>query len=85
MILTCLLGGWCYSVIAGRAVKKEYLALATFGSIGAVSWLASRRSGGSQPAKQEETKIESSSKEEEEFIKSFIAEAEKEEAAAAKH
>ncbi|PIL27633.1 hypothetical protein GSI_10785 [Ganoderma sinense ZZ0214-1] len=73
-----------YSVILGRAIKNEYLALGTiFGTVG-LSMLAT--SGGKKEAPaakptlaqvKDTVKIDASSKEEEEFIRSFIAEAEK--------
>lgn len=37
----------CYSVIAGRKIASEYLALATFGGVGAI--VALSRTGSSKP------------------------------------
>ncbi|KAI0251902.1 hypothetical protein BJV78DRAFT_1207610 [Lactifluus subvellereus] len=71
--------------ILGRAIKTEYLALGTLLSTVGLSYAAA--SGGSKDAKpihkqtlqevKDSVKLDSSSKEEEEFIKNFVAEAEK--------
>ncbi|KAI1798079.1 hypothetical protein LXA43DRAFT_7483 [Ganoderma leucocontextum] len=71
-------------VILGRAIKNEYLALGTiFGTVG-LSMLAT--SGGKKEAPaakptleqvKDTVKIDASSKEEEDFIRKFVAEAEK--------
>jgi len=68
-------------VILGRAIKTEYLALGTiFGTVG----LAMGLSGGSKEPKlktveqvKNSVKLDASAKEEEDFIKQFIADAEK--------
>ncbi|ETW75900.1 hypothetical protein HETIRDRAFT_106543 [Heterobasidion irregulare TC 32-1] len=77
------LRGCSYSVVLGRAVKTEFLALGTLVGTAALSYAAA--SGGSKEAPKtslqevkDAVKIDSSSKEEEDFIKTFIAEAEKE-------
>ncbi|KAI0264736.1 hypothetical protein BC834DRAFT_882341 [Gloeopeniophorella convolvens] len=70
--------------ILGRAIKTEYLAIGTLLSTVGLAYVSS--SGGSKDATpknslqavRDSVKFESSSKEEEEFIKTFIAEAEKE-------
>ncbi|TBU23646.1 hypothetical protein BD311DRAFT_810589 [Dichomitus squalens] len=74
-----------FDVILGRAIKNEYLALGTiFGTVG-LSLLAT--SGGKKDAPaakptleqvKDSVKIDASSKEEEEFIRKFVADAEKE-------
>ncbi|KAI0360549.1 hypothetical protein OH77DRAFT_1393110, partial [Trametes cingulata] len=72
-------------VILGRAIKNEYLALGTiFGTVG-LTMLATggkKQAPAAKPTTLEQVKdtvkIDASSKEEEEFIKNFIAEAEKE-------
>ncbi|KAI8985026.1 hypothetical protein BD414DRAFT_418110, partial [Trametes punicea] len=72
-------------VILGRAIKNEYLALGTIlGTVG-ITMLATggkKEAPASKPATLEQVKdsvkVSASSKEEEEFIKNFIAEAEKE-------
>ncbi|KAI0827073.1 hypothetical protein BC628DRAFT_1370690 [Trametes gibbosa] len=71
-------------VILGRAIKNEYLALGTiFGTVG----IAMLSTGGKKEAPaakptlaqvKETVKVNAGSKEEEDFIKNFIAEAEKE-------
>ncbi|KAH8089739.1 hypothetical protein HD553DRAFT_304683 [Filobasidium floriforme] len=64
-------------VIAGRAIKNEYLALGTILSTAAIAMASS---GGSKEAPApvaEQKNIETGSKEEEDFIKQFVAEAEK--------
>ncbi|KAH9974017.1 hypothetical protein BGW80DRAFT_1304831 [Lactifluus volemus] len=71
--------------ILGRAIKPEYLALGTLLSAVGLSYAAT--SGGSKGAAsgykqtlqevKDSVKFDSSSKEEEEFIKNFIADAEK--------
>ncbi|KAH9896989.1 hypothetical protein C8Q73DRAFT_688018 [Cubamyces lactineus] len=70
-------------VILGRAIKNEYLALGTIFSAVGITMLAT---GGKKEAPaqkptlaqvKDSVKIDASSKEEEEFIKNFIAEAEK--------
>ncbi|KAH9055628.1 hypothetical protein EDB87DRAFT_1639463 [Lactarius vividus] len=70
--------------ILGRAIKTEYLALGTLLSTVGLSYAAasggSNEASGSKKTLQEvkdSVKFDSSSKEEEEFIKNFIAEAEK--------
>jgi len=69
-------------VILGRAVKTEYLALGTlFGTVALTMGL----SGGSKEAKpttlqqiKETVKMDAGSKDEEDFIRKFVADAEKE-------
>ncbi|KDR76467.1 hypothetical protein GALMADRAFT_246833 [Galerina marginata CBS 339.88] len=70
--------------IFGRAIKNEYLALATFGTTFGGAWLATR-GGKTAQAKpttvnqaKESVPINASSSEEEQFILNFIKEAEKE-------
>ncbi|GJJ10354.1 hypothetical protein Clacol_004580 [Clathrus columnatus] len=63
-------------VIAGRAIKSEFLALGTLLSTAAVAAI-SMSGDKKEKAKPEAVKIEASSNEEEEFIRNFIAEAEK--------
>ncbi|KAI0765385.1 hypothetical protein C8Q74DRAFT_1288075 [Fomes fomentarius] len=72
-------------VILGRAIKNEYLALGTiFGTVGATLLATSGGKKASPAAKptleqvKDSVKISASSREEEEFIKAFIADAEKE-------
>ncbi|TFK38096.1 hypothetical protein BDQ12DRAFT_683967 [Crucibulum laeve] len=78
--------------ILGRAIKNEHLALGVLVSTFGGAYLATR--GGSsdaakKPASVQQAKasvpINAGSSEEEKFIQNFIAEAEKEGAAAAKH
>ncbi|KAI0777298.1 hypothetical protein BD413DRAFT_467344, partial [Trametes elegans] len=71
-------------VILGRAIKNEYLALGTiFGTVG-LTLLATGGKKEASAAKptleqvKQSVKVDASSREEEEFIKNFIAEAEKE-------
>ncbi|RXK42685.1 hypothetical protein M231_00241 [Tremella mesenterica] len=67
-------------VIAGKAIKNEYLALGTiFAAVGAavVSSGGSKKSSSTIPPIAETVKSES--KEEADFIQQFVAEAEKEE------
>ncbi|KAJ7637062.1 hypothetical protein FB45DRAFT_908130 [Roridomyces roridus] len=74
--------------IFGRAIPKQYLSMATLGSIAGVAMYASRGDKAAAPKTVEEAKkavpINAGSSEEEEFIRKFIADAEKE-GAAAKH
>ncbi|KAF8632841.1 hypothetical protein AX15_001647 [Amanita polypyramis BW_CC] len=80
-------------VILGRAVKNEYLSLGILTTAFGGAWLATRGGGNksaAQPQSVEQAKasvsLNASSSEEEEFIKKFIAEAEKEDAhGGAKH
>ncbi|KAJ7236195.1 hypothetical protein C8J57DRAFT_1376996 [Mycena rebaudengoi] len=76
-------------MIFGRAVRKEYLSIATLGSIGGIAAWASSGSKKQAPKNAEDAKLSvplnAGSSEEEEFIRKFIAEAEKESAAASKH
>ncbi|KAG8933558.1 hypothetical protein FRC03_005977 [Tulasnella sp. 419] len=69
-------------VIAGRAIKNEYLALGTLLSVGALSWglTSGSSSKPKAPPKSEPIKVPGASGEEEDFIKAFVAEAEKAEA-----
>ncbi|KAF5334747.1 hypothetical protein D9611_012969 [Ephemerocybe angulata] len=69
--------------ILGRAIKNEYLALGTFATAFGGAFLATR--GGNKkaaPATPEQAKaavpINAGSKDEEEFVRNFIAAAEKE-------
>ncbi|KAG2003653.1 hypothetical protein CC2G_004242 [Coprinopsis cinerea AmutBmut pab1-1] len=73
--------------ILGRAIKNEYLALGTFASAFGLAFLSTR--GGDKQAPpttvqqaKAEVPINAGSKDEEEFIKKFLAEAEKEGAGA---
>ncbi|KAI0790332.1 hypothetical protein C8Q75DRAFT_806267 [Abortiporus biennis] len=74
-------------VIFGRAIKNEYLAIGTL--LGTAGLAVASLSGGKKDAAapsgkatleqvKESVKINASSSEEEEFIKKFIADAEKE-------
>ncbi|KAL1941759.1 hypothetical protein VTO73DRAFT_6759 [Trametes versicolor] len=72
-------------VILGRAIKNEYLALGTiFGTVGATLLATGGKKEPAPIAKptlqqiKETVKVNASSSEEEDFIKNFIAEAEKE-------
>ncbi|KAI0674439.1 hypothetical protein C8Q78DRAFT_967479, partial [Trametes maxima] len=72
-------------VILGRAIKNEYLALGTiFGTVGIAALATGGKKEPAPAAKptlqqvKESVKVDASSREEEEFIKNFIAEAEKE-------
>ncbi|EIW55452.1 uncharacterized protein TRAVEDRAFT_49942 [Trametes versicolor FP-101664 SS1] len=72
-------------VILGRAIKNEYLALGTiFGTVGATLLATGGKKEPAPAAKptlqqiKETVKVNASSSEEEDFIKNFIAEAEKE-------
>jgi len=69
--------------ILGRRIANEWLALGTFATVGTLAVYST--SGGSKaPANAKpEPPVTGSSKEEEDFIKNFIAEAEKEEKATA--
>ncbi|EJD54772.1 hypothetical protein AURDEDRAFT_156550 [Auricularia subglabra TFB-10046 SS5] len=68
-------------VIAGRQVPKYVLSLGTYGSVGLISYLATRGGDKKAAAKPETPSFQSSSKDEEDFIKNFVAEAEKADAA----
>ncbi|KAL6305988.1 hypothetical protein BKA93DRAFT_824484 [Sparassis latifolia] len=74
------------SVILGRAVKTEYLAIGTIlGAVGLGMLSAGGKKETAAPAKtieqvKETVKFTAGSSEEEEFIKKFVADAEKEEA-----
>ncbi|TFK67585.1 hypothetical protein BDN72DRAFT_842855 [Pluteus cervinus] len=77
-------------IILGRAIKNEHFALGVLGAAFGGAWLATAGKKSTPPPKTtQEAKasvpINAGSSEEEEFIKKFIAEAEKEEAGAAKH
>ncbi|KIM21280.1 hypothetical protein M408DRAFT_333587 [Serendipita vermifera MAFF 305830] len=64
-------------VVAGRKIATEYLALATIGAIGGITAFQMR--GSSKPkAKPIQELSATGSKEEEDFIRNFVAEAEKE-------
>jgi len=63
-------------VIAGRAIKNEYLALGTFGLTGAITAIS--MSGGDKKAATRPTPITASSSEEESFIKDFVSKMESE-------
>jgi len=64
-------------VIAGRAIKNEYLALGTFGLTGAIAALSMR--GGDKKAATKPAPISAgSSSDEESFIKDFVAKMEEE-------
>ncbi|PVG00804.1 hypothetical protein CPB86DRAFT_690625, partial [Serendipita vermifera] len=65
-------------VVAGRKIASEYLAIGTLAAVGGL--VAISRSGSSKPkAKPIEPQLSTSgNKEEEDFIRNFIAEAEKE-------
>ncbi|KDQ10324.1 hypothetical protein BOTBODRAFT_36425 [Botryobasidium botryosum FD-172 SS1] len=73
-------------VIAGRAIKNEFLALGVLFGTGAIAYASTRGSSGAAKAKANEVKEGNfapgtfSSSDEEAFIKKFIADAEKEEA-----
>ncbi|KAJ7070301.1 hypothetical protein B0H15DRAFT_870790 [Mycena belliarum] len=72
-------------MIFGRAVPKQYLSMATLGSIAGFT-VYSRMGKAAAPKTVEEAKkavpINAGSSEEEEFIRRFIADAEKESAGA---
>ncbi|KAF7323808.1 hypothetical protein MKEN_00602000 [Mycena kentingensis (nom. inval.)] len=67
--------------IFGRAIPKQYLSIATLTTIAGVA-VASRSGSSSAPKSVDEAKksvpLNAGSKEEEDFIRAFIAEAEKE-------
>ncbi|KZT53743.1 hypothetical protein CALCODRAFT_486115 [Calocera cornea HHB12733] len=69
------------TTILGRTIANEYLALGTFFATGLGTWAAMRKPaapvGPNGKVVKPEPKIEASSKEEEDFIKAFVAEAEK--------
>ncbi|KAH9852513.1 hypothetical protein C2E23DRAFT_825896 [Lenzites betulinus] len=71
-------------VILGRAIKNEYLALGTIFSTVGLTLLATGGKKEAPAAKptlaqvKESVKVNAGSREEEDFIKNFIAEAEKE-------
>ncbi|GHJ90232.1 hypothetical protein NliqN6_6634 [Naganishia liquefaciens] len=65
-------------VIAGRAIKNEYLALGTILSTAAIAMAATSGEKKAPAPVQEQSNIEASSSEEADFIKNFVAEAEKE-------
>jgi len=75
-------------VIFGRAIKTEYLTLGTLFTTGAVTYasLGGSKKEAPSPGKplvervKEAVPIKAGSSEEEQFIKNFIAEAEKEDA-----
>ncbi|KAJ1986090.1 hypothetical protein H4R33_003559 [Dimargaris cristalligena] len=66
-------------MIFGKLVKNEYLVLATFASLGALGYAATRPKPGA-PKADNIPPIVSSSAEEENFIKEFIKLAEADEA-----
>ncbi|KAK7018985.1 hypothetical protein R3P38DRAFT_2875591 [Favolaschia claudopus] len=74
--------------ILGRAIPKEYLSMGVLGSL--AGFVAYKQTGKKNiPKSVEEAKkavpINAGSSEEEQFIRKFIADAEKEGAAASKH
>lgn len=74
-------------VIFGRAIKNEYISLGVLTTTFGGAWLATRgkkssamHAGQSVQQAKESVPINASSSDEEEFIKTFIKEAEKEDA-----
>ncbi|EJT99214.1 hypothetical protein DACRYDRAFT_117981 [Dacryopinax primogenitus] len=74
-------------MILGRPIASEYLAIGTFLLTGVGAWAATRKSAvppaaaGAKIIKPAEVTVQGASKEEEEFIRQFVAEAEKEDKA----
>ncbi|KZV84706.1 hypothetical protein EXIGLDRAFT_776229 [Exidia glandulosa HHB12029] len=74
------------SVIAGRTIPKYVISLSTFGAVGALAVLGSGGKKADAGAKHDAAPaFSSSSKDEEDFIKNFVAEAEKADTSGAKH
>ncbi|CCA76859.1 hypothetical protein PIIN_10844 [Serendipita indica DSM 11827] len=67
-------------VIAGRKIAAEYLSLATLGTVGGIVAVMKSRPAKPKPVPATENLSLSGSTEESDFIKNFIAEAEKEDA-----
>ncbi|KAJ9108555.1 hypothetical protein QFC19_002271 [Naganishia cerealis] len=65
-------------VIAGRAIKNEYLALGTILSTAAIAAVSMSGDKKAPAPVEQQNNIEASSSEEADFIKNFVAEAEKE-------
>jgi len=66
--------------IAGRAIKSEYLALGTLVSTGLLAYASTRGNKKAAPSPSAPISLPDASTDEQDFVKQFVAAAEKEDA-----